>query len=130
MTERRIARRYELVIPVQVGRAGVPNKAAFSSPHGVTRDISTSGLYFTTSKPPSPGACVELTFTLPRNLTGSNDVLVEVVGRVVRVDAQPGQDFGAAGSAQVSPATGVAAHIEKYDIISTRVATNVLSVVD
>ncbi|NDQ57251.1 MAG: hypothetical protein GZ088_09285 [Acidipila sp.] len=128
MTERRIARRYELVIPVLVGRAGVPNAAAFSSPRGVTRDISTSGLYFTTSKPPSPGACVELTFTLPRNLTGSNDVLVEVVGRVVRVDSR--QDSGAASNVQVSPETGVAAHIEKYDIISTRAAMNARSVVE
>ena len=130
MNERRIARRYELAIPVLVGRAGVPHAAAFSSRQGVTRDISTSGLYFTTSKPPSPGACVELTFTLPRNLTGSNDVLVEVIGRVVRVDSRPGQDSGAASNVQVSPATGVAAHIEKYDIISTRVATNAPSVVE
>ena len=124
MTERRIARRYELAIPVLVGRAGVSNAAAFSRPHGVTRDISTSGLYFTTLKPPSPGTCVELTFTLPRNLTGSNDVLVEVVGRVVRVDSRPGKDSEAVSDVPVSPATGVAAHIEKYDIISTRAAAN------
>lgn len=130
MTERRIARRYELAIPVLLGRARVPNAAACSSPQGVTRDISTSGLYFTTSQPPSPGACVELTFTLPRKLTGSNDVLVEVVGRVVRVDSRPGQYSGAAGNVQVSPATGVAAQIEKYDVISTRVATNARSVLE
>jgi hypothetical protein len=122
MTERRIARRYELAVPVVVGQVGLSNLPHIGGPHGITRDISTSGLYFTTSKPPIAGACVELTFALPRNLTGSNDVLVEVVGRVVRVDSQREPQTESVRNGFAPLTSGVAAHIEKYDIITTRVA--------
>ena len=122
MNERRIARRYELAVPVAIGPAGLPKLPHIGGPHGITHDISTSGLYFTTSKPPIPGACVELTFTLPRNLTGSNDVLVEVVGRVVRVDSRREPEAKTVRTGIAPSTSGVAAHIEKYDIISTRAA--------
>ena len=127
MSERRIARRYGVAVPVLVGQAGLSPPAR---PRGLTRDISTSGLYFTMQQPPTPGSRVELTLTLPGSLTGSSDVHIEVVGRVVRVD-----NFGdsrlkvrvdgkltADNGPDTAPsfAVGVAAHIEKYDIISTR----------
>lgn len=147
MNERRVARRYGVAVQVLVGEAGLRR---VDRPRGLTRDISTSGLYFTMAQPPRPGSRVELTITLPGSLTGSSDVVVEVVGRVVRVDVGAnvpaddrleafvgsGADFfvdapvdprtdagerGASGAAVAAP-VGVAAQIEKYDIISMRPA--------
>lgn len=147
MDERRIARRYDVAVPVLVRQAGLRH---LERPRGLTRDISTSGLYFTMDQPPRPGSRVELTLTLPGSLTGSTDVVVELVGRVVRVDTRldnpvdaredsrvisrvvsradarwnPGLDSGAGAmyGAAAACAVGVAAHIEKYEIISSRPA--------
>ncbi len=127
MNERRVARRYDVAVPVRVGQAGLRHH---DRPRGLTRDISTSGLYFTMEQPPRPGSRVELTLTLPGSLTGSGDVLIELVGRVVRVDTGVdsalnggGGEKSTAGSVARTAAAstvGVAAHIEKYDIISAR----------
>ena len=131
MNERRVARRYDVAVQVLVGQMGLRR---LDRPRGLTRDISTNGLYFTMAQPPSPGSRVELTLTLPGFLTGSNEVVVEVVGRVVRVDsrvsspaeafedAHADPDAPAASGAAASSDVGVAAQIEKYDIISTRPA--------
>ena len=147
MDERRVARRYDVAVPVLVGLPGLRQR---QRPRGLTRDISTSGLYFTLDHSPRPGARVELTLTLPGSLTGGSDLLVEVVGRVVRIDARVdsrldnpgdaradsrvvtradggsnsriGSDAGSAARALAASAVGVAAHIVKYDIISTRPA--------
>lgn len=127
MDERRIARRYDIVVPVFVGLPGLRHR---ESPRGLTRDISTSGLYFTMDTPPRTGSRLELTLTLPGSLTGSADVRVEVLGRVVRVDPRVGarpaaqnesRANAAAGAARA--AVGVAAHIERYEIISAHPAS-------
>lgn len=107
MTERRVARRYDVSVPVRVRHAGkVPNGA----PSGRTRDISTSGLYFTLPQQLQEGSRIELTLTLPAVITGGNEVVVELVGRVVRVEEGLGGD---------RQSVGIAAHIEKYDILRT-----------
>lgn len=122
MNDRRIARRYDLSVPVFIGEAGLRHLERL---RGLTCDISTSGLYFTMAHPPAPGSRVELTLTLPGMMTGSNDLVVAVVGRVVRVDQRMDQRMGQRAASAASGAAsgvGVAAHIEKYDIISTHPA--------
>lgn len=109
--ERRIARRYDVAVPISVGLPGLRQR---QPPRGLTRDISTSGLYFTMDHPPRAGSRLELTLTIPGSLTGSSDVLVEVVGRVVRVDPRVDARVAAASTA------GVAAHIERYDIVKSQ----------
>lgn len=105
MTERRLARRYDLALPVVVHLA--VNKEA---PHnGQTRDISTRGVYFTLQKELSPGTELDFTLTLPAEVTQGKEVFVRAHGRVVRVD----RDKGLETAANV----GVAAVIERYDII-------------
>ena len=106
MTERRLARRYDLALPVIVQ---LPvNKEA--SPHnGQTRDISTRGVYFILHKELQPGTELDFTLTLPAEITQGTEVFVRAHGRVVRVDRKNGE----AADANV----GVAAVIERYDII-------------
>ena len=108
MTERRLARRYDLALPVIVS---VPvNKEAF--PHnGQTRDISTRGVYFILHKELQPGTELDFTLTLPAEITQGTEVFVRAHGRVVRVDRKGEAESAAAVN------IGVAAVIERYDII-------------
>lgn len=105
MTERRLARRYDLALPVVVHLA--VNKEA---PHnGQTRDISTRGVYFRLQEDLMPGTELDFTLTLPAEITQGTEVFVRAHGRVVRVDKNKEPD----ATANV----GVAAVIERYDII-------------
>lgn len=104
MTERRTARRYELSLPVVV-RA--PAQQRDDSRNGKTRDISTRGVYFTIEENLAPGSEVDFMLTLPAEITRGTEVFIRAHGKVVRIDKQ---DDG-------SSRLGVAAVIEKYDII-------------
>lgn len=106
MTERRLARRYDLALPVIVQLA--VNREA--SQNGQTRDISTRGVYFTLQKELLPGTELDFTLTLPAEITQGMEVFVRAHGRVVRVDRDKEPESPAAN-------VGVAAVIERYDII-------------
>ncbi|MGA9571663.1 MAG: PilZ domain-containing protein [Candidatus Acidiferrales bacterium] len=105
MTERRMARRYDLSLPVNVR---LPINREPGTHNGQTRDISTRGVYFMMQKDLAPGTEVDFTLTLPAEITRGTEVFVRAHGRVVRVDKQEDD----------APETiGVAAVIERYDII-------------
>jgi hypothetical protein len=105
MTERRLARRYDLSLPVNVR---LPITREPGAHDGQTRDISTRGVYFIMQKELSPGTEVDFTLTLPAEITRGSEVFVRAHGRVVRVDKQTDDDH---------ESIGVAAVIERYDII-------------
>jgi c-di-GMP-binding flagellar brake protein YcgR len=107
MTERRTARRYDLSLPVII-RASQTNKTAGESRSGRTRDISTRGIYFTINQELAAGAELDITLTLPAEITRGTEVFVRAQGRVVRVERR--SDDG-------TDRMGVAAVIERYDII-------------
>ena len=100
MSERRVARRYELSLPVIV-RDG-------NNLNGQTRDISTRGVYFLMDEDLAPGTTMDFTLTLPQEITGGAAVLVRAQGRVVRVDKKMEEN---------KQRMGVAAVIEKYEIV-------------
>jgi c-di-GMP-binding flagellar brake protein YcgR len=104
MTERRTARRYDLSLPVII-RVPVETEA---SRNGKTRDISTRGVYFTIDQDLSAGAEVDITLTLPAEVTRGSEVFIRAMGKVVRVEKRPEN-----GLSRV----GVAAVIERYEII-------------
>jgi hypothetical protein len=105
MTDRRVARRYELSLPVLV-RAG--EKQATDARNGQTRDISTRGVYFMIDQDLSPGSALDFMLTLPAEITRGTEVFIHAQGKVVRVEGQA--QMGEGG-------IGIAAVIEKYDII-------------
>jgi hypothetical protein len=105
MTERRLARRYDLSLPVNVR---LPINREPGTHNGQTRDISTRGVYFTMQKDLAPGTEVDFTLTLPAEITRGTEVFVRAHGRVVRVDKQ---------EEDTAETIGVAAVIERYDII-------------
>jgi PilZ domain len=105
MTERRTARRYDLSLPVNIR---VPVSREPKPQNGRTRDISTRGVYFVMQNDVAPGTELDFTLTLPTEVTRGNEVLVRAHGRVVRVDRRSDDNH---------ESTGVAAVIERYDII-------------
>jgi hypothetical protein len=105
MTERRTARRYDLSLPVvirlPIDRESVPRS-------GKTRDISTHGVYLLVDNELSTGAELDLTMTLPAEVTGGTEVFIRAIGKVVRVEKSPESS---------SDHLGVAAVIERYEIV-------------
>ena len=105
MTERRTARRYDLSLPVIIR---VPIERQTEPRKGRTRDISTRGVYFIIGGNLGAGSELDITLTLPAEITHGTEVLVRAQGKVVRVE-----DRLEGGSVNL----GVAAVIERYDII-------------
>jgi c-di-GMP-binding flagellar brake protein YcgR len=105
MTERRTARRYDLSLPVIIR---VPAERVSDAQKGKTRDISTRGLYFVLDQDLEAGSELDITLTLPAEITHGSEVFVRALGKVVRVERRM-ED----GSSRM----GVAAVIERYDII-------------
>ncbi len=105
MTERRTARRYDLTLPISIRFAA---ESLINRQEGRTRDISTRGLYFVVTRDLLAGSDVDITLTLPAEITRGSDVLVRAQGKVVRVERRL-ED----GETRL----GVAAVIERYDII-------------
>lgn len=105
MTERRTARRYDLSLPVVIR---IPTECQLDSREGKTRDISTRGLYFVIEQDLEAGSQLDITLTLPAEITHGTEVFVRALGKVVRVERRMEDS---------TVRMGVAAVIERYDII-------------
>lgn len=105
MTERRTARRYDLSLPVIIR---IPAERVVDTQKGKTRDISTRGLYFVLDQDMEAGCELDITLTLPSEITHGSEVFVRALGKVIRVERR--MEDG-------NPRMGVAAVIERYDII-------------
>jgi hypothetical protein len=105
MTERRTARRYDLSLPILIR---MPTAQVTDLPNGKTRDISTRGLYFVIDQDLKAGSELDITLTLPGEITRGSAVLVRATGKVVRVERRKEDE---------SDRLGVAAVIERYDIV-------------
>ena len=104
MKERRASRRYELSLPIKIR---IPAQTDAVTCNGKTRDISTGGVHFLIENDLNVGAELELTVTLPTEVTGGVNALVQAEGTVLRVEK---------GSGHV----GVAALIRQYERASRR----------
>jgi hypothetical protein len=89
----RTAERVALAVPVDM--RGTP---------GVTRDMSTSGVYFTCEQPLPEGSRISLTLMLDENST-HGPLKFHCHGEVVRVEPSGGQ-------------VGIAVRIEEYSILT------------
>jgi hypothetical protein len=110
MTERRTARRYELSLPVTI-RVSIEEEAV--SQRGQTRDISTAGVYFIIGNDLTEGVALDLTMTIPAEVTGGTEVFIRAIGNVARVDKHSGN---------ADQPVGVAAVIKRYVIVRNEAA--------
>src|SRR5260370_7113603 len=82
-SERRIARRFILNVPLQLLPIKGPSQAAWAVE---TMNISTRGVYFTTNLPLSPGQLVQVLLQMPKEITGNVVNPRRFTGRVTHVD--------------------------------------------
>ena len=108
MEERRTARRYDLTLPISIRFAA---EKILARQEGRTRDISIRGLYFVIDRDLDAGSELDITLTLPAEITHGADVYVRAQGKVVRVERR--LEDG-------EPRMGVAAVIDRYEIIRSQ----------
>jgi PilZ domain len=102
--ERRGAQRFEVHLPLSIHFDGrtVP---------GFTQDLSGRGIFFYAETPLPQGAVVELTFTMPSEITLTENVPVRCRGRVLRSSASQ------ARHSQDSQRSGIAVQLDSYEYL-------------
>lgn len=99
--ERRGAQRFEVNLPLAVHFEGrtVP---------GYTLDLSGRGVFFYAETALPEGAVVELTFTMPSEITLAESMPVRCCGRVLRASAS-----------QAGPRRGIAVQLDSYQYLTS-----------
>lgn len=103
--EQRRTKRFELNLPVEVVRAGA-NRVSHV---GLTRNISSGGVLFTSANRIDIGGPVEYVITLSSGQTG--EVNLRCMGKVLRIE----ESTNGAAEAYV-----VAASLERYEFLRSR----------
>lgn len=100
--DRRREQRHDLKVPVKL--RPTEGVTPYTS-EAESVNLSNEGLYFTLSNPPKIGTHVELSFVMPRDVTGGARMKIRCLARVIRMDSTKD------GKA------GIAAHIERFESI-------------
>lgn len=102
--ERRGAQRFEVHLPLSIHFEGrtVP---------GFTQDLSGRGIFFYAETALPQGAVVELTFTMPSEITLTENMPVRCRGRVLRSSAAQ------ARHSQDSQRSGIAVQLDSYEYL-------------
>jgi hypothetical protein len=82
MIEQRKHQRFELRLPFEIVRDGARSRV-----HGETRNVSSTGVLFTSESHLPLGESIEYVITLPRTPGLRKDVRLRCVGKVLRGDA-------------------------------------------
>ena len=106
--EQRRTRRFTLQLPLFVTPAG-EESVPFS---GVTKNISSGGVLFTSGKEPDVGSPIEYVVTL--NASGPQPVNLRCIGKVVRAERESGVADNPTGGYEV------AATLERYEFVRPR----------
>jgi len=103
--DQRRTRRFKLQLPLSITRSGIA-RVTFA---GRTKDISSSGVLFTTDREPGVAGSIEYIITL--NHDGTQPVNLRCVGKIVRME-RTGPPMG-----EGPLAYQVAATLERYEFI-------------
>ena len=104
--EQRRTRRFKLQLPLSITRSGSERVTVT----GQTRNISSSGVLFTSEREPDLGGPIEYVITL--NHEGPQPVTLRCMGKVLR--AEPATASGHSSTYQV------AATLERYEFLRDR----------
>jgi len=109
--ERRGAQRFEVQLPLSVHFEGrtVP---------GFTQNLSGRGIFFYAETALPEGAVVELTFTMPSEITLGENMPVRCRGRVLRASASHA-GHSQAGHSQAGQRNGIAVQFDSYEYLPT-----------
>lgn len=107
--EQRRTRRFQLELPLSITRAGA-ERVAFV---GLTKNISSCGVLFTSGSEPDLGGPIEYIITLPGEGT-QQPVNLRCVGKVMRAEPTPPTVAGDIRGFQI------AATLERYEFVRDR----------
>lgn len=102
--EQRRTRRFKLQLPLSITRAGAERVALA----GLTDNISSSGVLFTTEVEPELGGPIEYVITL--NSDGSQAVNLRCIGKILRAES-------AQGHGEVNRGCQIAVTLERYEFV-------------
>jgi hypothetical protein len=102
--ERRCAQRFEVSLPLAIHFDG-------QTVHGFAQDLSGRGIFFYAETPLPEGAVVELTFTMPAEITLGENMPVRCRGRVLRAGA------ARADHVQDGQRSGIAVQLDAYEYL-------------
>jgi hypothetical protein len=108
--ERRGAQRFEVHLPLAVHFGG-------QTVHGFTQDLSGRGIFFYAETTLPEGAVVELTFTMPSEITLGENMPVRCRGRVLRASASP-----------AGQRNGIAVRLDSYEYLPSEPITQFVRV--
>ncbi|HMD15155.1 MAG TPA: PilZ domain-containing protein [Terriglobales bacterium] len=107
--ERRGAQRFEVSLPLAVRFDG-------RTVHGFAQDLSGRGMFFYAETALPEGAVVELTFTMPCEVTLTENMPVRCRGRVLRaLAAQAGHSQ--VSHSQAGQRSGIAVQLDSYEYL-------------
>jgi PilZ domain len=109
--DRRKIHRYPLQIPVEI-RLGPQGHAHANM--ATTTNISIRGIYFVSDQHCEIGTEFGATILLPGEITGGTDLLVEIQGKVERIDRLEGKE---------AAHNGIAVSIDHYNLISAKLSS-------
>ena len=105
--EQRRTRRFKLQLPLSITRSGAERVAVT----GITDNISSTGVLFTTAREPDLGGPIEYIITL--NAEGSHAVNLRCIGKVLRAERSP-------DPTNLATAYQIAATLERYEFVRER----------
>lgn len=100
--ERRVAHRFDCHVPVAIRDVNCGTEMT-----GCTDNLSMRGAYFYTESPLSEGTLIEMTLTLPSEITLSEEMRVRCLARVLRTTPE-----------DVKKKAGTAVHFESYEYLT------------
>ncbi|HEX9111371.1 MAG TPA: PilZ domain-containing protein [Terriglobales bacterium] len=108
--ERRVGQRFELNLPLAVHFGG-------RTVHGFTRDLSARGIFFYAETALTDESVVELTFTMPSEITLAESMRVRCRGHVLRVSASDAREKN-----------GVAVQLDSYQYLPSGECESVIPI--
>jgi hypothetical protein len=102
--ERRGAQRFEVGLPLAI-------RFEERTLHGFAQDLSARGMFFYAETALPEGAVVEITFTMPSEVTLGESMPVRCRGRVLRTLAAQ------AGHSQDNQCSGIAVQLDSYEYL-------------
>ena|ERR1051326_4512007 len=105
--EQRRTRRFKLELPLSITRSG----AERVSLSGVTKNISSCGVLFTTGKEPDLGGPIEYVITLTHD--GPQSVNLRCIGKITRSERTTSKD-------QSQKGYQIAVTLERYEFVRDR----------
>lgn len=120
--ERRVGQRFAFLLPVSIRHLATGTESV-----GFTQDLSSKGVFFLTDASLTEGSEIELTVSMPSEITLGEAMPVRCRGRILRVVRPNGSSEPARESSTPAPAKiGVAVRFEGYEYLSPSLGSSAL----